>query len=142
MSFGHKGLSIGGVQGFNRRVMPSAMLELGPCSRKAISVATGLDQATVTRAIALLIEDGIVEEVGLVKGGRGRRTSARTFERIVACVDRHAARHPRVDGMGVAVPGPFVERDDRVPPMTESPDRHRPRSRALDLRVMEPCRDR
>ena len=178
MSFGQKGLSIGGVQGFNRRVILSAMLEFGPCSRKEISVATGLDQATVTRAIALLIEEGIVEEVGLVKGGRGRRsinlsfarsgrsivcvrlqrrsfsvglynlagetldeteggitkgqTSARTFEQITACVDRHTARHAQVDGvgvdgvgvdgMGVAVPGPFLERDERVILMTESPD--------------------
>ena len=168
MSFGQKGLSIGGVQGFNRRVILSAMLEHGPCSRKDISVATGLDQATVTRAIALLIEEGIVEEVGLVKGGRGRRSinlsfarsgrsiicvrlqrrsfsvglynlagetldeterrigkgqpSARTFDQIAACVDRHTARHPQVDGMGVAVPGPFLERDERVILMTESPD--------------------
>ena len=168
MSFGQKGLSIGGVQGFNRRVILSAMLEHGPCSRKDISVATGLDQATVTRAIALLVEDGIVEEVGLVKGGRGRRSinlsfarggrsiicvrlqrrsfsvglynlagetldeterrigkgqpSARTFDQIAAFVDRHTARHPQVDGMGVAVPGPFLERDERVILMTESPD--------------------
>ena len=168
MSFGQKGLSIGGVQGFNRRVILAAMLERGPCSRKDISVATALDQATVTRAIAALIEDGIVEEVGLVKGGRGRRSinlsfarsgrcivcvrlqrrsysvglynlagetldetegqirkgqpSARTFEQIAACVDRHAARHPQVDGMGVAVPGPFLERDERVILMTESPE--------------------
>ena len=168
MSFGQKGLSIGGVQGFNRRAILSAMQELGLCSRKGISVATGLDQATVTRAIALLIEDGIVEEVGLVKGGRGRRSinlsfarsgrsvvcvrlqrrsfsvglynlagetlvetegriekgqpSAQTFDQIAACVDRHTARHPHVDGMGVAVPGPFLERDERVILMTESPD--------------------
>ena len=168
MSVGQKGLSIGGVQGFNRRAILSAMLELGPCSRKDISVATGLDQATVTRAIALLIEDGIVEEVGLVKGGRGRRSinlsfarsgrsvvcvrlqrrsfsvglynlagetlvetegriekgqpSAQTFDQIAACVDRHTARHSQVDGMGVAVPGPFLERDERVILMTESPD--------------------
>ena len=168
MRFGRKGLSIGGVQGFNRRVILSAMLELGPCSRKDISVTTGLDQATVTRAIGVLIEDGIVEEVGLVKGGRGRRSinlsfarsgrfiicvrlqrrnfsvglynlagdtldetegriekgqpSARIFDRIAACVDGHVARHPQVDGMGVAVPGPFLERDERVILMTESPD--------------------
>ena len=168
MSFGQKGLSIGGVQGYNRRVILSAMLELGTCSRKEISVATGLDQATVTRAIALLIDDGIVEEVGLVKGGRGRRSinlsfarsgrsivcvrlqrrsfsvglynlagdtldetegrirkaqpSAQTFEQIVACVDRHTSELPQIDGMGVAVPGPFLERDERVILMTESPE--------------------
>ena len=168
MNFVQKGLSIGGVQGFNRRVILSAMQELGPCSRKDISVATGLDQATVTRAIGVLIEDGIVEEVGLVKSGRGRRSinlnfacsgrsiicvrlqrrsfsvglyslsgatldetegqikkdqaPSQTFGQIAECVDRHTDRHPRIDGMGVAVPGPFLERDERVILMTESPD--------------------
>ncbi len=168
MSFGQMGLSIGDVQGFNRRVILSAMLELGLCSRKEISVATGLDQATVTRAINLLIESGVVEEVGPVKGGRGRRSinlsfsrrgrvivcvrlqrrnfsvgvyslagelldesegritknqpSSQKFSQIAAYVNRHLARHPQVDGMGVAVPGPFLERDERVILMTESPD--------------------
>ncbi len=174
MSFGQKGLSIGGVPGFNRRVILSEMLELGLCSRKDISLATGLDQATVTRAIGPLIEDGIVEEVGPVKGSRGRRSinlsfarsgrsivcvrlqrrnfsvgvyslagetldetegriatgqpSAQTLDQIVASVDRLAALHSQIDGMGVAVPGPFLERDERVILMTESPD-----WRALDL---------
>ena len=168
MRFGQNGLSIGDVQGFNRRVILAAMQELGPCSRKDLSVATRLDQATVTRAIGFLIEDGIVEEVGLVKGGRGRRSinlsfarsgrsiicvrlqrrsfsvglfnlagntldetevrigidqpSSRTFDQIAACVDQHISRHPQVDGIGVAVPGPFLERDERVILMTESPD--------------------
>ncbi|MCY4460521.1 MAG: ROK family transcriptional regulator [Albidovulum sp.] len=168
MNLGRKGLSIGNVQEFNRRVILSAMQEFGPCSRKDISVASGLDQATVTRAISLLIEDGIVEEIGFVKGGRGRRSirlsfacsgrfivcvrlqrrsfsvglyslagetleesegrittgqpPAATFDRIAARVDRLAALNPKIDGMGVAVPGPFLERDERVILMTESPD--------------------
>ncbi len=69
-----KGLSIEGVQGHNRQVILKALHDLGTCSRKEISVVSGLDQATVTRAIGPLLENGIVEEVGLVKGGRGRRS--------------------------------------------------------------------
>ena len=69
-----KGLSIEGVQGHNRQVILKALHDLGTCSRKDISVVSGLDQATVTRAIDPLLDDGIVEEVGLVKGGRGRRS--------------------------------------------------------------------
>ena len=69
-----KGLSIEGVQGHNRQVILKALHDLGTCSRKDISVMSGLDQATVTRAIGPLVDDGIVEEVGLVKGGRGRRS--------------------------------------------------------------------
>ena len=168
MKPGQKGLSIGNVQEFNRRVILSAMQEFGPCSRKDISVATGLDQATVTRAISVLVEDGILEEIGFRKGGRGRRSislsfacsgrsiicvrlqrrnfsvglyslagetmeetgsqilknqpPAQTFDQIAACVDRIIARNPQIDGMGVAVPGPFLERDERVILMTESPD--------------------
>ena len=168
MNLGQKGLSIGGVQDYNRRVILSALQEIGPCSRKDISVAAGLDQATVTRAVANLIEDGIVEEVGLVKGGRGRRSinlnftrngryiicvrlqrrnysiglynligetldetegqiekdqkPTRTFDQIAGCVDSYTSKYPQIDGISVALPGPFLERDERVILMTESPD--------------------
>lgn len=167
MKIVRKGLSIEGVQNHNRRVILAALQDMGACSRKEISVATGLDQATVTRGIAPLIDDGIVEEVGLVRGGRGRRSinlsfsgsgryilclrlqrrsfsiaafnlrgdllettefpiardsSARqTFDEISATLDSHIAKLKQVDGIGIAVPGPFLERDERVILMTESP---------------------
>ncbi len=162
-----KGLSIGGIQGHNRRVILAALNDMGACSRKEISVATGLDQATVTRAITPLLDDGVVEEVGLVRGGRGRRSinlsfsgsgryilclrlqrrsfstgafnlrgdmlestefpiaressAKRTFKEISAILDGQIAKLKQVDGIGVAVPGPFLERDERVILMTESP---------------------
>ena len=168
MRAAQKGLSLEGVQGHNRRVILTAIQELGACSRKEISVATGLDQATVTRAIGPLIDDGVVDEVGLVKGGRGRRSinlsfsdtgryivcvrlqrrsfsvgvfnlrgtpvdtaefpiprgqaASETFAEIVAAMDRQIAGLDRIDGIGVAVPGPFLERDERVILMTESPE--------------------
>jgi predicted NBD/HSP70 family sugar kinase len=163
-----KGLSIEGVQSHNRRVILAAIQDMGACSRKEISVATGLDQATVTRAIGPLIDDGVVEEVGLVRGGRGRRSinvdfsasgryilsvrlqrrsfsvatfnlrgevvdtseipiprgqsASETLARITEAMDRQIADLDRIDGIGIAVPGPFLERDERVILMTESPE--------------------
>jgi len=162
------GLPLDGVQSFNRSVL-GAIYDLGVCSRKDISVRTGLDQATVTRALAPLIEAELVEEFGFSKGVRGRRTislrlSARryrviavrlkrrsfvvalfdlrggilsaedvpidagqdpgqTFEQITckvsACLDRSEGQ---VLGIGIALPGPFMQSDERIILMTESPE--------------------
>ena len=163
-----KGLSIEGVQGHNRQVILKAIHDLGTCSRKDISVVSGLDQATVTRAIGPLVDDGIVEEVGLVKGERGRRSinldfsasgrhilclrlqrrnfsiagfnlrgepvepeefpisrgqsAAEAFTNIVQAMERRVSGFKQIDGIGIAVPGPFLERDERVILITESPE--------------------
>lgn len=163
-----KGLSIEGVQGHNRQVILKTLHDLGTCSRKDISDASGLDQATVTRAIVPLMESGVVEEVGLVKGGRGRRSINLDFSdtgRHVLCLrlqrrsfsiaafnlrgqpvsfkeftiqrglsakkifadisrkmEKQIAALDQIDGIGIAVPGPFLERDERVILITESPE--------------------
>ena len=156
------------MPGHNRRVILRTLEEKSPCSRKAISLASGLDQATITRAVAQLIGEGILEEVGAVPGGRGRRSinldfaaSGRhvlclrlqrrsfsvatynlratqtafmeeevapgqaapdVFKRIVGAMNGQIAGLNRVDGIGIAVPGPFLESDERVILMTESPE--------------------
>jgi len=163
-----KGLSIEGVQGHNRQVILKALHDLGTCSRKDISVVSGLDQATVTRAIGPLLENGVVEEVGLAKGVRGRRSitldfsatgrhilclrlqrrsfsiaafnlrgepvepeefpiprgqlAAETFTDIAQAMERRISGLSQIDGIGIAVPGPFLERDERVILITESPE--------------------
>ena len=163
-----RGLSIEDMPGHNRRVILKTIEETGPCSRKAISRASGLDQATITRAVAQLIDEGILEEVGAVPGGRGRRSinldfaasgrhvlclrlqrrsfsvatytlrgaqiafteeevapgqAARdVFMRIVGAMSGQMAGLKRIDGIGIAVPGPFLEGDERVILMTESPE--------------------
>lgn len=162
------GLSIEGVQGHNRQVILKALHDLGTCSRKEISVVSGLDQATVTRAIGPLLDSGVVEEVGLVRGGRGRRSinldfsadgrhilcvrlqrrsfsiaafnlrgepvdfeefsiargqsAAEIFADIAQAMERRITRFNQIDGIGIAVPGPFLERDERVILITESPE--------------------
>ena len=167
MNYLRRGFSPENVQAFNRRAILRAIDELGPCSRKEISDLTGLDQATVTRAVTHLIGEKVVAEVGLVKGGRGRRsinlnfnqhahrivcvrlqrrsfsvgvfdllgnllnlTEAKirrdslprtTFRRMVAAIDAQlSATEAEVIGLGIALPGPFLERDERIILMTES----------------------
>ena len=168
MSSVRKGLSMEGVQGHNRRAILTALQDKGACSRKGISVATGLDQATVTRAIGPLLDEGVVEEVGLAKSIRGRRSinldfaasgrfiicvrlqrrsfsvaafnlrgtivqsdvarirsgqsAQETFTEITRSMDDQIAILGRIDGIGVAVPGPFLERDESVILITESPE--------------------
>ncbi|MDH3664154.1 MAG: ROK family protein, partial [Alphaproteobacteria bacterium] len=57
-------------------------------------------------------------------GGRITKgqSPAQIFDQIATCVDRYTAQQPEIDGIGIAVPGPFLESDERVILMTESPD--------------------
>ncbi|MBF0289834.1 MAG: ROK family transcriptional regulator [SAR324 cluster bacterium] len=164
-----KGISLKGVQEFNRSVILKVIHERGVCSRATISSEIELDQATITRAITQLIEDGIVEEVSLMKGQRGRRSIGlsldsgrfrvivvrlqrlsfsvalfdllgntldlvenaipsqqspkQTFGKIVEIIDTHLVKlKESIIGIGVSLPGPFLEKDERIILMTESPD--------------------
>ena len=42
------------------------------CSRSDLAQMTGLTQAAITKIVSGLMEMGIVEEIGIEKGGRGR----------------------------------------------------------------------
>ena len=44
------------------------------CSRAEIAKLTGLTQASITKIVAVLIEMGIVSEVGFVRGNGNRRS--------------------------------------------------------------------
>ena len=166
-----RGISLKGVQAFNHSVILKVIHERGVCSRAEISAETELDQATVTRAITSLIEDGIVEEVSLMKGQRGRRsiglsfnsgrfrviavrlqrlsfsvalfdllgnmldvteqsipaqqTPEQSFGKIVAAIDAYLTKAKEdIIGIGIALPGPFLEKDERIILMTESSEWH------------------
>lgn len=58
----------------NRGVVLSDLLVHRPTTRKAIAHRTGLSAATISRAIEVLVSDGVVREVSeVVSGNRGRR---------------------------------------------------------------------
>ena len=61
-----------GVQRVNQTTILHSIFKKGLSSRKQISIETGLDTATVSRSVVPLIENGIIEEVGMSKGARGR----------------------------------------------------------------------
>ena len=50
------------------------ILQQKMCSRADIARMTGLTQASVTKITAVLIEMGIVSEVGIIKGNGNRRS--------------------------------------------------------------------
>ncbi len=74
-----KGISLSDVQEHNRSLILQIIHSKGECSRKDISVETGLDQATISRVVNRLIETELVEEVSLLKNKRGRRSIGVSF---------------------------------------------------------------
>ncbi len=74
-----KGISVRNVQEYNRALIFRTIHNHGECSRKEISVETGLDQATITRIVSHLIDSDFVEEVSLLKNKRGRRSIGISF---------------------------------------------------------------
>jgi predicted NBD/HSP70 family sugar kinase len=56
----------------NRSVVLAKLYRDGPLSRQEVSAATLLSQASVSNLVAELLEDGLVEEAGLVDSDGGR----------------------------------------------------------------------
>jgi predicted NBD/HSP70 family sugar kinase len=56
----------------NRSVVLTKLYRDGPLSRQEVSAATSLSQASVSNLVAELLEDGLVEEAGLVDSDGGR----------------------------------------------------------------------
>ena len=70
------GMNMGRVRQQNRSLILKHINNKGPSSRKAISAASGLTQASVTQITTALIEEGILKEIGIVPEkptGPGRR---------------------------------------------------------------------
>ena len=156
-----------GVQRINQTTILHSIFKKGLSSRKQISIETGLDTATVSRSVVPLIENGIIEEVGMSKGARGRgsinldfTSSGRyflclriqrrdfsvainnlkgevidtqtvdisinksidmTFSEIISIMNNYFKKYKHVDGIGVAVPGPFLEFNEKIILITENP---------------------
>lgn len=60
----------------NRNLLLQLIREYGAVSRKQLSEKTGLQQATVTIIIQELLEQGLIQENGMMDGGNGRRVKA------------------------------------------------------------------
>lgn len=56
----------------NRSLVVKMMMRKKQCSRSDLAQMTGLTQAAITKIVSGLMEMGIVEEIGIEKGGRGR----------------------------------------------------------------------
>src|SRR6476661_6445225 len=58
----------------NRSAVLAEVLRMAPVSRKQVAEATGISSATVTRAVDLLIAEGVLREGSeIVSESRGRR---------------------------------------------------------------------
>ncbi len=58
----------------NRSVIVKILQQKEVCSRAEISKITGLTQASITKIVAVLMDMGIVTEVGTIKGNGNRRS--------------------------------------------------------------------
>lgn len=161
------GVSLDDVQNHNKRVILNALHNSGSCSRKEISQLVGLDQATVTRAIKPLIEQGLIVETGVRKAARGRSSiylgfntqhlrivsvriqrtnfSIDTYDlngvsltSIVKSINTDNSPEELIEyltkqvsdvlneqegdilGISVAMPGPFLEQDNKIILMTDA----------------------
>lgn len=161
------GVSLDDVQNHNKRVILNALHNSGSCSRKEISQLVGLDQATVTRAIKPLIEQGLIVETGVRKAARGRSSiylgfntqhlrivsvriqrtnfSIDTYdlngvsltsvvkpintdnspEELIEYLTKQVSdilneQEGDILGISVAMPGPFLEQDNKIILMTDA----------------------
>lgn len=71
----HKeGTNHGDVQEMNRSLLIRLMRQMPVCSRADLAKATGLERATITNIIKDLMDWGLVKEVGIIDGKKGRRS--------------------------------------------------------------------
>lgn len=69
-----KGTNLEDVQEMNRSLVIKLMRNMQVCSRADLAKATGLKQATITNIIGDLMSWGLVKEVGIIDGEKGRRS--------------------------------------------------------------------
>lgn len=69
-----KGTNLEDVQEMNRSLIIRLMRKMSVCSRADLAKATGLKQATITNIINDLMDWGLVKEVGIIGGEKGRRS--------------------------------------------------------------------
>lgn len=73
-SYGVKGNNYTDLLVGNRSLIAKLLMKTGGCTRSELAKMSGLSQAAITKITSSLIELGIIEETGLGKGEKGRRT--------------------------------------------------------------------
>lgn len=73
-SYGVRGNNYTDLLVGNRSLIAKLLMKTGGCTRSELAKMSGLSQAAITKITGSLIELGIIEETGLSKGEKGRRT--------------------------------------------------------------------
>ncbi len=73
MQASKKGKNLGDVRYINRALIVDLMRRQNIRSRADLTKHSGLNQATVTNIVSELIDSGLIYEVGLIEGKKGRR---------------------------------------------------------------------
>ena len=71
-----KGQNSSHIQTANRNLILQILSQKKICTRVELARLTGLTQASITITVNYLIEMGVVKEVGVISGTRGRRCIA------------------------------------------------------------------
>lgn len=72
--FKKEGTNLEDVQEMNRALIIRLLRQMPVCSRADLAKATGLKRATITNIIGDLINWGLVKEMGIIDGDKGRRS--------------------------------------------------------------------
>lgn len=72
------------LQKLNRSLVMRLIHKLGVCSRAEVAKLSGLTKASITGITQQLIDAGVVKEVGLIEGAKGRRSIG-----ISLCMDHY-----------------------------------------------------
>jgi predicted NBD/HSP70 family sugar kinase len=134
------------LQKLNRSLVMRLIHKLGVCSRAELAKRSGLTKASITGITQLLIDAGVVKEVGLIDGAKGRRSIGLSLclEHYL-CVGIRLTRKDvrgglfdvageiyaderrlipdgrKVLGIGLAVPGPVIYDEDKIAYMSAFP---------------------
>jgi len=152
----------------NRIIILQYLQRHGVCTRAQIAKKIGLTEAAISKITAAMIENGIIEECGVLAGSKGRRSIGihinpngvkivgvklsrrnfavgvfdfsgecvastqenftreddlrQVFHRIRSAIRKYIANYPDIVVTGMAVPGPFLKKEDRILMITEMGD--------------------
>jgi len=110
------------LQKLNRALVMRLIHKLGICSRAEVAKRSGLTKASITGITQQLIDAGVVKEVGLIDGAKGRRSIGLTL-----CLEHYLCigiRLTRKDVRGglFDVAGEIYADEQRLIPLNSTPE--------------------